>query len=119
MSLKRLSTGSGYQPTGALNTQVQLLERSAQRDPATGDFGADVVFATCWARVQALSRKYTDKPDKTTPEATHVVYIRWIPDVTSAMKIQIGNAIFLIEGAPVDPDGLQMELQLFCYQRNG
>lgn len=116
MQPRRLSTGSGYQSTGALNTQVQIMQRSTARD-SNGDFLADQVFATCWARVQSLSRKYTDKPDRTNNEATAVVYIRYIPGITKDMKVKLGNTIMLIEGPPVDPDGRQVELQLFIYER--
>lgn len=116
MPLKRLSTGSGYQSTGALNQKVQIMQASTRRD-STGEFLDDEVFADCWARIQDISHKYTEKPQIVLTEATDVVYIRYIPGVTKAMKVRSGTRLMNIEIA-VDPDDLQVELRIYCYDRD-
>lgn len=116
MPLRRLSTGSGYQSTGALNQKVQIMQASTRRD-STGEFLDDEVFADCWARIQDISHKYTEKPQIVLTEATDVVYIRYIPGVTKAMKVRSGTRLMNIENA-VDPDGLQVELRIYCYDRD-
>jgi SPP1 family predicted phage head-tail adaptor len=115
MSLRRLSTGSGYQSTGARNQQIQIMQPSTRRD-GTGEFLDDQVFAECWARVQDISHKYTEKPQVVVTEATDVVYIPFIPGITKAMKVKAGTRTMNIETV-VDPDNMQVELKLYCYDR--
>lgn len=91
------------------------MQASTRRD-GTGEFLDDQVFADCWARIQDISHKYTEKPQVVVTEATDVVFIRYIPGVTKAMKVQSGTRIMNIETV-VDPDGLQVELRLYCYDR--
>lgn len=114
---RRLSTGTAYAPTGSLNQQITLLERSTQRD-ALGNFIDPGTFATCWARIEPLASKYTQDQQQIVTEATHRITIRYIPNVTTALTIQLSSgAIWNIESV-LDPDGRQFELWLMAYERN-
>lgn len=113
---RRLSNGVGYTNVGALQHQVYILQRNTRRD-ANGDFLPPVVFATCWARVQALTDKYTEKAQQVVTEATHRVTVRYIPGLDTSMQVQFNGRIFNI-AAILDPDERQVELWLMCYERN-
>lgn len=115
---RRLSTNLSYTPTGALQHRVTLSKPSAQRT-ASGEFVQQYEsFATCWASIQMLAAKYTEKTQQVVTEATHKITIRYIPGVTSAMTVQLSDGrVWNIE-AVSDPDERHVELQLFCYERN-
>ncbi len=44
--------------------------------------------------------------------------MRYIPDITSAMRIQHGNEIYEIIGSPVNIKGLNRELLCYCRMVN-
>lgn len=115
---RRLSMNLGYTPTGAMQHRVVLSKPSSQRS-ATGEFVQRYEpFATCWASVQALAAKYTEKPQQVVSESTHKVTMRYISGVTTAMTVTLTDGrIWNIE-AVFDPDERHVELQLFCYERN-
>jgi SPP1 family predicted phage head-tail adaptor len=115
--LKRLSTGTAYQSTGARNQKIQILQPASgtQRD-SNGEFPPAQVFAEAWARVQDISHQYTDRPQITVTEATDLVILDFIPGVIRGMSVQAGTRIMNIETV-VDPDGRQIEMWIYCYDR--
>jgi SPP1 family predicted phage head-tail adaptor len=114
---RRLSTNLSYTPTGAMQHRVVLSKASSQRT-ATGEFVQRYEpFATCWASIQMLAGKYTEKTQQVITESTHKIIIRYIPGVTTAMTVQLSDGrVWNIE-AVADPDERHVELQLFCYER--
>src|ERR1700743_2040051 len=106
-----------YTAIGAFSIHVQLMERNTQRDD-NGSFLADLVFADCWAAIRPLVYKYTEKQQQVVTEATQQVTIPYIPNVTSALNVRLDDGrIWNIE-AVTDPDMRQVELNLYCYERN-
>lgn len=106
-----------YTPVGAFTTLIQLMDKNSLRD-SNGEFLADVLFAECWASIRAISQKYTEKQQQVVTEATHKVIIHYIPGVTSEMKVKLPDGrIWNIEDV-ADPDERQVELNLYCYERN-
>jgi SPP1 family predicted phage head-tail adaptor len=106
-----------YTPIGAFTTYISLMQKNSLRD-TSGEFLADVVFAQCWAAIRALATKYTEKTQQVVTEATHKVIIPYISGVTSALKVKLPDGrIWNIEAA-ADPDERQVELNLYCYERN-
>jgi SPP1 family predicted phage head-tail adaptor len=117
MQPRRLSTNRTYTPTGAMTTRVTLSQPSEQRGP-TGEFIQQYEpFATCWASIEMLAAKYTEKTQLVIAEATHKVTIRYLPVTPSMTVILPDGRIWNIE-AVFDPDERKVELQLFCYERN-
>ena|SRR5579884_3623248 len=99
-----------------MQQQIQLLEQNSQRDK-NGEFLSPTIFAQLWAKVEALAGKYSEKSQQVVSEATHKVTIHYLPGVTSAMKVQLNSRVFNVEYV-ADPDERQVELWLFCYERN-
>jgi len=115
---RRISTNAAYTPIGAMTSKIDILKRSTGRD-ANGEFKTPDVFAeNLWAKIQFLTSKYTEKPQQVVSEATHKITMHFLAGVTSGMTVREGTAIYNIEGVPVDPDGRQVELWLYVYQRN-
>jgi SPP1 family predicted phage head-tail adaptor len=96
---------------------IDLLQPNTQRD-SNSEFLYPVVFATCWASIQALASKYTEKQEQVVTEATHKVVIQYRSGVTSAMKVRFEGRIFDIQ-AVLDPDETHDQLWLMCYERSG
>jgi SPP1 family predicted phage head-tail adaptor len=106
-----------YTPIGAFSVLINLMQRNSLRD-TNGEFLPDVVFAQCWAAIRAITQKYTEKQQQVITEATHKVIIHYLAGVTSALKVQLPDGrIWNIEAA-ADPDERQVELNLYCYERN-
>jgi SPP1 family predicted phage head-tail adaptor len=106
-----------YTPIGAFCNRIQLMQKNSLRD-ANREFLADVVFAEVWAAIRAITQKYTEKQQQAVTEATHKVTIPYLPGVTSALKVKLADGrIWNIE-AVSDPDERQVELNLYCYERN-
>lgn len=106
-----------YTPLGAFEHRIQLMQQNSLRD-SNGEFLADIVVAECWAAIRAIAQKYTEKQQQVVTEATHKVIIHYIPGVTSNLKVKLADGrIWNIE-AVADPDERQVELNLYCYERN-
>ena len=67
-----------------------------------------------WAEVRDLSGRRLWAAQQVHQEARSEVRIRWTPLVTEGMRIQHGDRILEIIGAPADPDGLRRELVCTC-----
>ncbi len=117
MQPRRLSTNTSPTPIGAMNSKIDILKLTGVKD-AVGNPTWDKFADNVWARIQTLTSTYKEKPQQNVPEATHRIVIRYIDGVTSAMRIQSGGKLYLIEGDPSDPDGQRRELWINCYMRN-
>lgn len=86
------------------------------------EHGQDVrtarVVAVRRARVYARGSREFANVQHMQSDATHLVVLRWLPDVTTEMQViwHDGNSdrTLAIDGPPINPDGLQRELQLLC-----
>jgi SPP1 family predicted phage head-tail adaptor len=114
---RRLNTGTAYVPTGSMNTRVSLLKPSQAKD-ANGDFvQKEELVCVVWAKVEAITQKYTDRPELTVTEATHLVTIRFMAGITSKNLVGFADGrVWNIESA-VDPDEKQVNLKLYCFER--
>lgn len=101
---------------GKLRTKITLQVASTRRD-GTGEELPSSTFAVCWADIQPLTNKYTERSQHTLVESTHVIVIRYIDGVTSAMTVQEGSLTYNIEAA-IDPDRKKRKLNLMSYLRN-
>lgn len=115
---RRLSTNQSYQPRGGMNTRIQLLKPNTTRD-SSGELLPPDVFLECWARVQTLAPKYTEKTEQVVTEANILVIMPYVPGVTSAMLVKVveDGSVMEIKN-PNDPQGTKVELYLQCYLRN-
>lgn len=115
---RRLSTNQSYTARGAMNTRIQLLKPNTTRD-SSGELLPPDVFLECWARVQTLAPKYTEKTEQVVTEANILVIMPYVPGVTSAMLVKVveDGSVMEIKN-PNDPQGTKVELYLQCYLRN-
>jgi SPP1 family predicted phage head-tail adaptor len=114
---RRLNTGTAYVSTGSMNTRVSLLKPSQAKD-ANGDFvQTQELVCVVWANVEAITQKYTDRPELTVSEATHLVTLRYTSGITSKNLVGFADGrVWNIESA-VDPDEQKINLKLYCYER--
>lgn len=66
-----------------------------------------------WARVMALSGLERFEGEREESAITHLITIRWRPDVTGAMRLRLGARTFAIHAA-VDGDGRRRTLNCRC-----
>lgn len=66
-----------------------------------------------WARMTALGGVERFKGEREESAITHVITIRWRPDITGAMRLRLASRIFLIHAA-VDGDGRRRTLNCRC-----
>ena len=114
---RRLSNNVAYAPAGSLNQRITLVQLSESRSATGAVVSTHEPVATVWARIGALTSKYTEKSEAVITEATHRVTIRYISGVTTANLVQISDGRLWEIQAVLDPDERHVELQLFCYER--
>lgn len=118
MPLPRLvSTGVQYTPPGAMVQEITLLDPSTVRDSETGEFGAPDEFATFFANITSLSGRELEKAQQLVEEVTHLVSFAYLPGVNSTMTVRFQGRLFQVL-AVTDPDESQIELRLYCRERN-
>lgn len=116
MSLRRLSTGIGYEPRGAMVQRITLLKDNTRRTDE-GEFLTATDFVDTWASIKSLTGTELYKTQQIVAEVTHKVIIPYQDNVISGMRVQFGSRIFQIE-AVMDPDERKVDLQLLCIERN-
>jgi SPP1 family predicted phage head-tail adaptor len=116
MQPRRLSTGISYEPRGAMQHRVTLLQRNSRRTDE-GESLPPTDFADTWASIKVLQGRELDKAQQIVAEVTHKVVIPYQDGVESDMLVQFRNRLFVIQ-AVQDPDERQVELHLLCAERN-
>ncbi len=113
---RRLSNYS-YASAGSLNQRVTLVQLSESRTATGAIVNKQEPVATVWARIDALTSKYTEKPEEVVAESTHRVTIRYMPGITTANLVQLSDGRLWNIQAVFDPDESKANLQLYCYER--
>jgi SPP1 family predicted phage head-tail adaptor len=116
--LPRTLNGFSYASAGSMNQRVTLVRLSESRTETGAVVNAAEPVATVWAKIEALTSKYTEKVETVVSEATHKVTIRYLSGITTANLVELSDGrVWLIE-AVFDPAEQHAEMQLFCYSRD-
>jgi SPP1 family predicted phage head-tail adaptor len=75
----------------------------------------DVV--TVWASVNPIIGREFFAAQQVNSEVTHKIKMRYRSDITSDMRIKLGNRIFDIISPPINPGEKKIELQIMCKER--
>ncbi len=99
-----------------LRHRVDLQSPPARpaRNAATNETADDwLSVARCWAEVRTLNGRELLYAQQVQAEASAIVTIRWRPGVDRTMRVRFGSRLLYIDAA-VDPDGLKVQLDLYC-----
>lgn len=114
---KLVSTGTQYTPPGAMVQEITLLAPSTVRNSETGEFGEPAEVATFFANITTLTGRELEKAQQLVEEVTHLVSFTYLPGVNSTMTLRFQGRLFQVL-AVTDPDESQIELRLYCRERN-
>lgn len=98
---------------GSLRQQITVQQLSS----TTGDGGGGVAsenwtdFATVYADVEPLTGRELFQAQQVNDELTHKITIRYIPGLSSKMRVKYGSRIFQIESV-LDVGERHREVQL-------
>jgi SPP1 family predicted phage head-tail adaptor len=115
---RRLSNNVAYASAGSMTERVTLVQLSESRTATGAIVNTHEPVATVWARIDALTSKYTEKTEEVITEATHRVSIRWMSGITSANLVALSDGRVWNIQAALDPDERRVQLDLYCYERN-
>lgn len=101
---------------GRLNKRITIQKLSAAND----DFGSAPpqweTFATAWASVEPLQGREFMSTSGEQAQVTTRIRLRYIPGITSAMRVLSEGRVFNLAGPPVDPDMRHRELHLMTVE---
>lgn len=84
---------------GRLRDRVTIEEKTDGDPDAKGTRSPSwSAFATRWARIVPLTGREMYTADQVYAEATHRIELRYLADITPAMRVTFGSRVFDIEG---------------------
>jgi SPP1 family predicted phage head-tail adaptor len=98
-----------------LDKRITLQQR-AETQGASG--GQDVTWTdvlSCWAKISPVSGRALDVAASLQAQVSHVVTIRYRPNITAKMRVLFQSRTFDIV-APLDEDENHVVLNLFCVE---
>ena len=98
---------------GELDRRVVLEAPVNTPDEIGGVLRSWVFVDVIWAHVRALAGAERFEGEREESVITHVICIRWRPDITGAMRLRLGARTFAIHAA-VDGDGRRRTLNCRC-----
>jgi SPP1 family predicted phage head-tail adaptor len=105
-----------YTPIGDMRQQITLLDIGTRN--GDGTFGAAITFAAgVWAKFEGLTGKETYKAQQIISNVSCVFFIRYLTGAITRMTVSWNSKTFQILGV-VDPDGMQVEMRLYCVERD-
>jgi SPP1 family predicted phage head-tail adaptor len=116
--LPRSLNTATYASAGSMNQRVTLVQLSESRTATGAIVNTHEPVATVWAKIEALTSKYTEKVEQVISEATHRVSIRWMSGITSANLVELSDGRVWNIQAALDPDERRAQIDLYCYERN-
>lgn len=94
------------------------MKPSLAQDTAGGwQIDKNNLFATVWAKVEALTGRELEAAQQKVSEVTHRITIRWLAGVKSNMNVWFDNRQFQIQDVE-NPDERHKLLMLLCIERD-
>lgn len=88
---------------------------------AAGDYGERetswTTYHTCWAEIVPQTGREFARAKMVQEEMSHLVRIRYTPDVTAAMRILHDGRHLYLTGPPIDANERHRELLLTCKEQ--
>lgn len=100
---------------GDLRHQITIQQMA----DTTDDYGTPVetdewnTFATVWAAINPLTGREYIQTQNVIPDLTATIKIRYLPGVTTRMRVLYGTRVFDIK-AVIDVEEHHREMQLMC-----
>jgi SPP1 family predicted phage head-tail adaptor len=104
---------------GKLRHRVIIQEKVLTPDGQGGNSQSWREFATVWASVESQGGREFQTARQTRATLTDQVVMRYRAGITSDMRIVHRGRILAIARPPMDPDGRERELLLFCEEISG
>jgi SPP1 family predicted phage head-tail adaptor len=98
---------------GDLDRRLVLETRLDVPDDIGGVVRSWVFVDVVWSRVVALSGAQRFEGEREESAITHVITLRWRPDVTGAMRLRDGARVYAIHAA-IDGDDRRRTLSCRC-----
>lgn len=99
---------------GNLCNRVIIQQTTESRDSSTGSvINTWGTFATVWAAVEPISGREYFSSQQVNSEITARIRIRYLPGVTSKMRISYDSRLFDIQSV-IDIDEQHRELHFMC-----
>jgi SPP1 family predicted phage head-tail adaptor len=106
---------------GELRTRITIQKLTEGRDESQGLTETWTAWAYQWALVQPISGREYFQAFQINAAISHRVVIRHLPDVTSAMRVVLGDEMVVLENrrvlrihSVIDPDERHRWLELMC-----
>lgn len=104
---------------GQLRHRVTVQRKVQTPDGQGGQSTTWRDVASCWASIDGRGGREFQTAKQTRATLTDEVTIRYRPGITAAMRIVHRDRVLSIAQPPMDPDGRQRELHLFCEAIDG
>lgn len=103
---------------GELNRRITIQQPTVAKDQYKRVTTGWVDFKTVWAAVEPLNGREYIQAQNTNAEITVRFRIRYLPDVTNAMRVLYDGRVFNLNSPPIDLRGAHEEMHLMCVEEN-
>lgn len=101
---------------GDLNRRITIQQPTGAKDNYKRVTTGWENYKTVWAAVEPLNGREYIQAQNTNSEITVRFRIRYLPGVTSAMRVLYGGRIFNLKSPPIDLNEAHEEMHLMCVE---